>query len=114
MKSQRHKWLIWNLIFLGVLLAGLIFSVQIAKYAAISMIWIMLILYTVLYYTPERNPYVRPVILTINLAFYIAVLTIIFSQGWRLTGIAYLLSCILLEAIYRDDASKVHPTSKLG
>jgi hypothetical protein len=106
MKSQRYKWFVWNLSLLGVLLAGLIFSVQIAIYTAMSLIWIMLILYTFLYYTPKRNTYVRPVSFAINLVFDLSILIIIFSQGWRLTGIAYLLSCILLEAVYRDDENK--------
>ena len=112
MFSSRTKWILSNAALLGSLYLGQRDGFIWIAYCAVAAIWIVLVMYATLYFTMPPHNHKNPVPFWWGLAVDAAALFLLLSNGWVYTGTAYLLSAVLLNALYWHTVT--HPSRILG
>jgi hypothetical protein len=102
LNEPLSNWLKWNAVLAAALYVGVWLDVVLIGYLVVAFIWLMLVSYFfVLYAGKEGTVRSSPVPKPVGLIFDAAVLAVLISCHWYLTSVAYVLTAIVLEAVYR-------------
>lgn len=104
MNPRVRSNLLANAAFVAALYLGLRYDVKPLTYAAIGVVWLLLLSYGAVFFSKDREPRTRPLPAAVDWTIDLAVLVLLTWYGWRVSAIAYILSVILLELNYRTKA----------
>lgn len=105
MNPKQIAWLLSNIALITAVYVGHIHGVTAVRYLCVAFIWIMLLVYLVVYVSPEKRKSIRqsPMPKKIEWGVDILVFGLLVISGDFMTAAVYATSCILLSILYNQN-----------
>lgn len=111
MNQDFRTWILANSAFIAAQYLGLFWSLPLLATVAAAVVWVALAAYLTVYFSKNPKPRTAPAPRWVSLTVDAVALGGWLTQGWYVTGAAYLASMIALTAVYSRSNNLPQSTS---